>query len=88
VFSILQQLGQGFDLGQIMITPDRDTVVNVVVDQRPLRFGHGAFDSVKLSSKIKARPPFVDHANDAAQMPLGAFQPGCDGRVACMDMKF
>jgi len=71
-----------------MIAPGRDTVVNMVMDQRPLRLGNRAFDGVQLRGQIDARPPFLDHADYAAQMPLGTFQPGGDGWVACMDMWF
>jgi hypothetical protein len=63
-------------------------VVNVIVNQRPLRLGNRAFNGVQLRGQIDARPPFLDHADDAAQMPFGAFQPGGDGGVACMDMRF
>ncbi len=67
--------GQGLDLGQIMRSPARQAVVDVVVDQCPLRLSHGAFDGVELGRQIDARPPLLDHADDAAQMPLGSLQP-------------
>jgi hypothetical protein len=63
-------------------------MVDMVVDQCPLRLGHCAFNGVQLSRQIDAGPAFLDHADDAAQMPLGALQAGGDGGVACMDMKF
>ena len=69
-----------------MIAPACNAVVDMVMDQRTLRLGHRAFDGMQLRGKVKARPPLVNHADDAAQMPLGAFQPGGDGRVACVNV--
>lgn len=65
-----------------------DTVIDVVMDQRPLRLGNRAFHRMQLRGQINAGSPFLDHFDNPAQMPLGALQPGCDGRVACMDMRF
>lgn len=84
----LEEFGQGFDFGQIVFTPGRDAVVDVIMDQRPLRFGHRALDGVQLRGKIDARPPLLDHSDNPPQMPFGSFQPGGEGRVACMDMRF
>lgn len=63
-------------------------VIDVVMNQRPLCLGNCAFHRVQLRGQINARSPLLDHSYDPAQMPLGALQPGCDGRVACMDMGF
>jgi len=60
----------------------------MVVYQRPLRFGHRALDSVKLRRQIDAGPPLLDHPDHAAQVPLGALQPGGDSSVACVGMIF
>jgi len=71
-----------------MRTPAGDAVVDVVMDQRPLGLGHRTFDSVQLGGQIDARAPLLDHAYHAAQMPFGAFQPGGNGGVACVDVRF
>ena len=63
-------------------------VVDVIMDQRAFGFGHSAFNGVQLCGQIGAGSPFLDHSDNPPQMPLGTFQPGCDGRVACMDMRF
>ncbi len=63
-------------------------MVNVIMDQRPLRLSHRALDGVQLRGKIDARPPFLYHSDNPPQMTFGAFQPGGDGRVTCMDMRF
>jgi hypothetical protein len=63
-------------------------MVNVIMDQRPLRLGHRAFNGVQLRGKVDARSPLLDHSDNPPQMPFGAFQPGRDDRVACMDMRF
>lgn len=84
----LKKLRQGFDLGQIVFAPGCHTVVDVIMDQRPLCLGHRAFDGVQLCGQIDARSAFLDHSYNPPQMPLGAFQPGRDCRVACMDMRF
>ncbi len=68
-----EQLCQGLDLGQIMSPCARQAMVYMVVDQRPLRLGHGALDGVQLRGQIDARPPLLDHADDAAQMPSARF---------------
>lgn len=63
-------------------------MVNVVMDQRPLRLGHSAFDGVQLRRQIDAGPPLLNHGDDTAKVALGALQPSRDGGVACMDMRF
>ena len=63
-------------------------MVDVVMDQRALRFGHGPFDGMELRREIDAGPPLFDHADDAAQMSFGALQSGGDGGVACVGVNF
>ena len=71
-----------------MFTPGRHTMVNVIMDQRPLCLGHRTLDCVQLRGQIDAGPALLDHSNHLPQMPLGTFQSGRDGRVACMEMRF
>jgi hypothetical protein len=71
-----------------MATARRNTVINMIMDYSAFCFGYGPFNGVKLRREVKTRPAFLDHRDDAAQMPLGAFQPGSNCRVACMDMGF
>lgn len=56
-----------------MLAPGRQTVVDVIVDQGPLRLGHRAFDGVQLRGKINARSPFLYHGDYPPQVSLGAF---------------
>lgn len=71
-----------------MATTRRNTVINMIMDHSAFCFGNGPFNSMELRGEVEAGPPFLDHRDDAAQMPLGAFQPGGDSRVACMCMGF
>ena len=63
-------------------------MVDVIMDQRAFGFGHSAFDGVQLCGQIDAGSPFLDHSYNPPQMPLGTFQPGRNGGVACMKMRF
>jgi hypothetical protein len=66
----------------------RQAMIDVIMDQRALRFCHGPFDGMELRGKIDAGPPLFDHVDDAAQMPLGALQPGGDCGMAWMGAIF
>ena len=63
-------------------------VVDMVMDQGPLRLGHRPLDGVQLRGEVKAGLAFFDHCDDAAQVPFGALEAGCDGRVACVAVWF
>lgn len=65
-----------------------ETVVDVVMYQGPLRFGHGAFHRVQLRGEVEAGLTLLDHRDDAAQMTFGALQAGGDGGVACVAVWF
>ena len=71
-----------------MTGPTCQAVVDMVMDQRPLRLGNGPLDGMELRGKIDAGSTFLDHADDPAQMSLGALQPGGDGRMACVCVIF
>ena len=66
----------------------RKAVVDVIVDQRPLRLGHRPLHRVELGGDVEAGLALLDHRDDTAQMPFGTFQPRGDGRVACMAVRF
>src|SRR5690606_11220192 len=82
-----EELRQGLDFGQGVPMPALKEMVDVIVDQRPLRLGHRPLHRVQLGGKVKAGSAILDHADDAVQMPLGAFQPSSDGGVACMAVR-
>ena len=64
------------------------TMVDVVMDHGALCFGDGPFDGMQLRCKVKAGASLLDHCDDAPQMPFGTFQPGGDGGMACVGMRF
>ncbi len=88
----LQEFRQGLDLGQVMCASARtlagQAMVDVVVDQRPLRLGHGPLDGMQLRGEVDAGPPLRDHSDDAAQVSRGTLQPGGDGGVARVGVVF
>ena len=63
-------------------------MVDMVMDQRPLRLSHRAFHRMQLRGKVKAGLALFDHRHDAAQVPFGALEAGGDGGVACVTMRF
>jgi hypothetical protein len=58
------------------------------MDHGAFRFRHRTLDCVQLGGQLKAGSPLLDHRHNATQMPFGAFQPSCDGWVACMAVRF
>ena len=64
------------------------TMIHVVVDQYPLGIGQGFFDSVQLLGDIYARFAIFNHCNNRSQMPVGAFQPGYECGMACVNLWF
>ncbi len=60
-------------------------MVDVVVDQGLLGRGDGAFDGVELLDDVHAGTVGLHHADDVAQVPLGALEPLDDVRVGRMD---
>ena len=65
-----------------------NAMVDVVVDHSAFCFGHGPFDGMQLRCKVKAGASLLDHRNDAPQVPFSTFQPGGDGGMACVGMRF
>ncbi|SEP18096.1 hypothetical protein SAMN04490248_13313, partial [Salinihabitans flavidus] len=65
-----------------------ETMIHVVMDQRLLGIAEGPFHGLQLLGHVEAGAPLLDHGDDRAEMPLGAFQPGCDLGVTCVDMRF
>jgi hypothetical protein len=61
-------------------------MIDVVVDQRPLGFADRLLDRMKLLGEVKARPSFVKHLDDAAQMTLGPLEPFDDIRVGVVNV--
>ena len=54
----------------------------MVVDERTLGTGNGAFDGLELLRDIDTGPLLLDHAYDAAQMTGSAIQPLDNRRMA------
>lgn len=63
-------------------------MIDMIMDQGPLCFGHGAFHRMKLGRQIKTAAPLLNHQDDAAQMPFGTFQPAGNRGMACMYVRF
>lgn len=59
-------------------------VIQVVLNERFLRLLHSLFHRMKLLGDINARPSFLDHVDDAQQMPIGAPESLGDDRVIFM----
>jgi hypothetical protein len=52
-----------------------EAMVEMVLDQSSLGVDDRFFDCRELLRNVEARPPALDHAYDALQVSLGAFQP-------------
>lgn len=59
-------------------------VVDVILDQGALGLAHGFFHRMQLLGDIHAGAPFLDHADDTAQVALGALEPFDDVAVTLM----
>src|SRR5215210_2987741 len=57
-------------------------VADMIVDQQSFGVGDGLLDGVQLLRQFQAGPAGFDHADDAAQVPLGPLQALGDLRVA------
>ena len=64
-----------------------EAVIDMFVDQRPLGIRHGLFDRLELLRYIQARLAGLQHLDDRSKVTVGAFQPGDQGWVTCMDMR-
>lgn len=51
-----------------------ETMVDMIVDECPLGASYGILDRLKLLRDVDARPLFLDHGDDAAQMAPGPIQ--------------
>lgn len=63
-------------------------MIHVIMDQGTLGINYGIFNGVKLLSNLEARLACLDHLDHGPQMPVGAFQPGNQGGVGCMQVRF
>jgi hypothetical protein len=59
-----------------------EAMVDMVVDERALGAGYGAFDGLELLRNVDAGSLLLDHADNAAQMTGSAVEPLDDRRVA------
>ena len=71
-----------------MGAPAGQAMVDMIVNEGPLCLDYRALYRVQLCRQIDAGPPFFDHRDHTPQMPFGAFQPGGNGGVACMALRF
>ncbi|GGD00833.1 hypothetical protein GCM10011587_00550 [Pyruvatibacter mobilis] len=84
----LEIAGDGFEFGAVRVrTVAIKTVIHVVMDKKLLCIGNSTLNCVKLLRHIETGTAMLDHADDRAQMPVGTFEPGDDGRMACMNMR-
>ena len=72
LFELVQRLAGR--VGSVVCGMDQ-AVVDMVVDQGLLGRRHRAFDRMQLLGEFHAGAAGLDHADDVAQVPLGAFQP-------------
>ncbi len=63
------------------------TMIDMVVDEDPLGIDDGLLDRLQLVGDIKAGFSGLDHRDHCPQVAFGAFQPGDEGWVACVDMR-
>jgi hypothetical protein len=63
-------------------------MVHVVMDQRALGVHHGLLHGLQSAPRSQAGLARLDHLDHRAQMPVGAFQPGDQGGVGCMQVRF
>lgn len=85
----LQIPGDGLEVRAILLRMfGIEAMIHVIVDERALGVHHGLFHGVELLCDFKAGLSSLDHLDHRAQMPVGAFQPGDQGRVTCMQVRF
>ena len=63
-------------------------MIHVVMDQRALGVHHGLFHGMKLLRDLETGLAGLDHLDHRPQMAIGAFQPGDQGGVGCMQVRF
>jgi hypothetical protein len=63
-------------------------MIKMILDQRLLGLRNGPFDRMELLGNVEAGSARLDHFDDPAQMPLGAFEPLDDLRVCFVKMGF
>lgn len=60
----------------------------MIVDEDPLGIDDGFLDRLQLVGDIEAGFSGLNHLDHRPQVAVSAFQPGNEGRVACVDMRF
>ena len=60
----------------------------MVMDQCTFGIHYSLFNRVELLRDIKTGLARLEHLNHGAQMAIGTFQPGNEGRVGCVEMRF
>jgi hypothetical protein len=63
------------------------TVIDMIVDKGTLGVDDGLFDRLQLMSDIQAGLSCLDHFYHRPQVAVGAFQPGNESGVACVNMR-
>jgi hypothetical protein len=85
----LQIPGDGLEVGAILLRMfGIEAMINMVMDERALGVYHGLFHGMELLRDLEAGLACLDHLDHRAQMPVGAFQPGDQGGVGCVQMRF
>lgn len=84
----LEISGYGFEFGPVVGVVSIETVIHMVMDQSLLGIPDRTFYRLQLLGHVETGPFFLDHGNDRAQVPFGAFQPGYDLGVTCVAVRF
>lgn len=65
-----------------------EAVIDVIMDQRPLRLADRLLDRMKLLSQVETGPAFSEHRDHLVQMTFGALQTADDPIVRFVNMIF
>ena len=63
-----------------------EAMIDMVMDQLPLRLGDSLLDGIKLLSELNAGPSFAEHGDDPLDVALGPLEPFHDSRMAEMSI--
>lgn len=72
--------------GAVAVGSNIQTVIDMVVDELPLRFVDRLLDSMQLLSKLEAAPTFSEHRYDASHVALSTLEALDDVWMRLMDM--
>ena len=72
--------------GAVAVGSNIQTVIDMVVDEPPLRFVDRLLDGMQLLSKLEAAPTFSEHRYDASHVALSTLEALDDVWMRLMDM--